>query len=236
MDLGRRLLRSPTVQRVLGRTLAGYLKLVHRTSRIVHQDPLIRDFAVPNKPVIVALWHGQHLMVPLVRPPEMPFAVLLARHADAEVNAIAISRLGLGTVRASGAHRSKDVRRKGGAAGFLEMLSALGEGISMALTADVPRGPAKQAGRGIILLAQHSGRPILPLAYASSRRLDVSSWDSASVNLPFSRAAIVCGEPILVPKDSSDMAIEALRRRLTASLDAATAKAYAIVDGTTRAD
>ncbi|ODN71621.1 lysophospholipid acyltransferase family protein [Methylobrevis pamukkalensis] len=231
--MGRRLKslsRSGPVQTILGSLLAAYLRFVHATSRIVHFDPDLAQLVRPDHPSIVALWHGQHFMVPLVRPKDVPFAVLMAAHADAEMNAIAIHRLGLSTIRASGAHKSEDVRRKKGAQGFIQMLKALRDGTSIAMTADVPKGPAKIAGRGVILLARHSGRPILPLAYASSRRMNFDSWDKASFNLPFSRAAIVSEPAIFVPPETSDEGIEQFRQLLTDSLNAATRRAYQIVD------
>ncbi|WP_197708104.1 lysophospholipid acyltransferase family protein [Hartmannibacter diazotrophicus] len=182
--------------------------------------------------MITALWHGQHFMVPLIKPKGQPFAVLMAAHADAEMNAIAIERLGLQTIRASGAQKPSEIRRKKGMVGFLQMLKALKNGTSIAMTADVPKGPAKKAGRGIVMLARHSGRPIMPLAYASSRRWNVNSWDSASFNLPFSRAAVVTSDLIYVPPETTDEEIDAYCARLTESLNEATRKAYAIVDRT----
>ena len=44
------------------------------------------------------------------------------------------------------------------------------------MTADVPPGPARYAGDGIVTLARLSGRPIMPLAVASSRFITFNSW------------------------------------------------------------
>jgi lysophospholipid acyltransferase (LPLAT)-like uncharacterized protein len=150
------------------------------------------------------------------------------------VNAIAARALGMETIRASGAHDAVQSRRKGGMAGFREAMRALAEGVTVGLTADVPKGPAKVAGRGVVLLGQHSGRPIVPVAYATSRNIDVDSWDGASVSLPFGRAGFVLGDPIWVPADADEETVERYRRIVKASLDDATERAYRLAGTTSK--
>ena len=65
------------------------------------------------------------------------------------------------------------------------------------MTADVPK-IARVCGEGIVTLARLSGRPIVPVAVVTSRRIDFESWDRASLGLPFGRGAMVLGEPIRV--------------------------------------
>jgi lysophospholipid acyltransferase (LPLAT)-like uncharacterized protein len=109
------------------------------------------------------------------------------------------------------------------------MRDALAEGYSVALTADVPK-IARVAGRGIVMLARETGRPIYPLALATSRRYILDNWDRTTINLPFSRGAAVTGEPIRVPAGADDAALEMHRRQVEDGLNRATARAYAIVD------
>lgn len=120
--------------------------------------------------------------------------------------------------------------RKGGVGAFKAMLDALDEGYSMALTADVPK-ISRVAGAGIIKLAQLSGRPLCAVALTTSRRIELDSWDSSAVNLPFSRVAIAVGEPIRVPADADDASLESYRVALEATLNAATERAHALADG-----
>src|ERR1051325_21487 len=79
-------------------------------------------------------------------------------------------------------------------------------------------------------LARESGRPIFPVALATSRRYVLDNWDKTTINLPFSRGAAVCGEPVWVPPDATDKALEGYRRRVEDNLNAATSRAYAIAD------
>ena len=80
------------------------------------------------------------------------------------------------------------------------------------------------------MLARESGRPIFPVALTTRRRYVLNNWDRTTINLPFSRAAAVCGEPIWVPADADDEALEQYRRQVENNLNAATARAYAIAD------
>jgi lysophospholipid acyltransferase (LPLAT)-like uncharacterized protein len=112
------------------------------------------------------------------------------------------------------------------------MLESLNDNYSIVLTADVPK-VARVAGRGIILLASKSGRPIYPVGMATRRRIEFDTWDRSTVGLPFSRTAVVVGEAVRVSPDADEAAQEAARLRLQSELDAVTARAYAIVDGTT---
>ena len=184
-----------------------------------------------DQPVIIGMWHGQHFLMPFLRR-SYRFRVLISRHADGEINAIAAERLGIGTVRGSGDH-GRRFQVKGGVAGFKGMLDSLAEGWNMALTADVPK-VSRVAGAGIIKLAQVSGRPIFPVALATSRRIVLDNWDRSEINLPFSRGAIVVGDPIRVPADADAQILERMRSALETALNAASERAHAIADARSR--
>jgi lysophospholipid acyltransferase (LPLAT)-like uncharacterized protein len=226
----KRIVGSPAGQSVIGTLAAWYLKLVRVTSSMTIEPPAILDTA--PVPVIIAMWHGQHFMAPFIKPKSdserFRAKVLISRHRDGEINAIAAERLGIGTIRGSGAHNG-EFHRKGGAAAFTEMLSAIEEGYNIALTADVPK-ISRVAGMGVVKLAQHSGRPIYPAAIATSRRIQLDNWDRSAVNLPFSRMAFIAGNPITVPSDADKTTLEACRQLVESELNKATARAYEVAD------
>jgi lysophospholipid acyltransferase (LPLAT)-like uncharacterized protein len=225
--MGFSILKTRVAQETLGRLLAGYLRLVQRTNRIVFEPADIYDHVRPELPVIFAMWHGQHIMIPFARPDWMPACSLVSRHGDGGFNAVALRELGIGAIRGSGA-LGKKIREKGGASAFLAMVRRLAAGDTMVLTADVPKR-ARIVGPGIISLARASGRPIRAVAVVTSRRIDFNSWDRASIGLPFGRCAIVVGEPIHVARDADEATQEAARLALQASLDDVHARGYAIV-------
>jgi lysophospholipid acyltransferase (LPLAT)-like uncharacterized protein len=223
----KRFARSRPVQTAIGVVGAEYLRFVWNTSRSVLEPADIYEQITPQMPIIIAMWHGQHFMVPFIRR-QHPAKVLISRHRDGEINAIAAERLGVGTIRGSGGAGGRfDV--KGGVGAFQAMLAALKEGYSVALTADVPK-IARVAGIGIIKLAQLSGRPILPVAVATSRRKVLDNWDRTAINLPFSRLAMVAGESVVVAAGADDATLERCRRSLEESLNRTTERAYALAD------
>lgn len=229
MSLFRRISSTSAFQEAAGTLGASYLKFVWSTSRVTLEPPTI--YEAVEMPAIIALWHGQHFLAPFIkRDPERHRAkVLISRHRDGEINARAARRLGIGIIRGSGAHNG-EFQRKGGAAAFAEMLEALKQDYNVAMTADVPK-VARRAGPGIVKLAQFSGRPIYPVAIASSRRVVLDNWDRSAINLPFSHIAIVATEAVTVPREADDATLEAARQAVEDKLNAVTARAYAIADG-----
>jgi lysophospholipid acyltransferase (LPLAT)-like uncharacterized protein len=222
----RNLLRSSWFQRAVGSLTAEFLRLVFRTNRFSFDPPDVYDIVEPQMPAIFAFWHGQHFLTPFIKTKDIHRAkVLISRHRDGEFNAVAAERLGIGAIRGSGDHGSA-FHRKGGVGAFKEMVRALEQGYNVALTADVPKR-SRIAGLGIIMLARESGRPIMPLAMVTSRFLRLKNWDRTTINLPFGRGALVGGELIMVPPDAGAETMEELRARLEATLNDATARAYA---------
>lgn len=222
----RRIGRSRFVQHSLGALLAGYLKFVRRTNRIITIPDDVYGPLDAAAPVIITFWHGQHLVQTFYRRPDDRCYVMISRHGDGGINANAVERLGMSVVRGSGAQRSDQVRKRGGIQALRTMLSLLEAGEHVSMTADVPK-VSRVAGDGIITLAQLSGRPIVPMAVMCSRRHDFNSWDAASIGLPFGTAAIVTGEYIRVPRDADARMKEDFRRRLEAELDRIYAEGYA---------
>jgi lysophospholipid acyltransferase (LPLAT)-like uncharacterized protein len=227
MGFLKRITRSRPVQESLGLLFARYLGLVQRSNAFVMEPPDAYERIGPLMPVIAAMWHGQHFMIHFAKRPQDPAASLVSRSGDGEFNAIALRHLGVRAIRGSGA-RGRDIRKKGGVQALRAMLKALSDGEMVVMTADIPK-IARVCGQGIVTLAQLSGRPIVPVAVVTSRRIDFDSWDKASIGLPFGRGAIVLGDPVHVPREADDEAMERLRRTVERELDRVHERAYALV-------
>jgi lysophospholipid acyltransferase (LPLAT)-like uncharacterized protein len=223
----QRLIASGVFQKSGGVFGAGYLRLVWKTSRLTIEPPDAVERFERNVPLIMAFWHGQQFLIPFVRRHHKA-KVLVSRHRDAEVNAIVAERLGIGVIRGSGDHGG-GFERKGGVIAFREMATALNEGYSLGLTADVPK-VARVAGSGIVMLARASGRPILPVAVTTSRRVVMNNWDRTTVPLPFGRVAGVAGDLIHVAPHADHAALERARLEVETQLNAVTALAYELAD------
>ena len=50
------------------------------------------------------------------------------------------------------------------------------------------------------MLAQLTGKPILPISVAASRTWRFRTWDRFELPLPFSRVVIAYGEPVKLPR------------------------------------
>lgn len=227
MGLIKRFSRSRAFQETVGFLVARYLGLVRRTNSFVMEPVNAYDHIGPMMPVIAAMWHGQHFMIHFAKRPEDRAASLISRSRDGELNAVALRHLGIRAIRGSGA-RGRDIRAKGGISAMRKMLRALKRGQMVVLTADVPK-KSRVCGMGIITLAQLSGRPIVPVAVVTSRRIDFNSWDNASIGLPFGKGAIVLGDPVYVPEDADATLMEQLRQKVEASLDSVHERAYNLI-------
>jgi len=224
----RRLTTAFWFQKAIGVVAAEYLRLVWNTSRFHLEPPDIYESVKADLPIIIAMWHGQHFLMPFIKHKTHRAKTLISHHRDGAMNAAAAHWLGVEAIRGSGTH-SPDFDKKGGTSAFREMLTALEEGYSVALTADVPK-VARVCGLGIVKLASMSGRAIYPMAIATGRRRVLNNWDRSAVPLPFGPGARITGTIVRVPRDADDAQLEAARRAVEASLNEATARAYAIAD------
>ena len=227
------LAQSRFVKNVIVGMLAQFVRFVRLTNRMVDGSAHVAGGAYAHlEPGIIALWHGQHLLTPAYYPKGRQLVAMVSRSADAELNALMLERFGIEAVRGSGGRDSTRHLDKGGARALIALKKSLTAGKNVAMIADIPHGTPRDAGLGIILLARLSGRPIMPAAIATSRRKVLEkSWDKTTINLPFGRCAIVLGTPVQVPANADDAEMERKRQDLTASLNAATAEAYRLVDG-----
>ena len=149
---------------------------------------------------------------------------MVARHGDAELIGAALEEFDIELIRGAGAgSRQQD---RGGAQALRNSVRALAEGKSLVMTADIPPGPARRVGMGIITLARMSGRPIIPIVPATSRYTSLETWSRMTINLPFGRMACVTGEPIWVPREADEALLEAKRQEVETALNKAFLRAY----------
>jgi len=227
------LAQSRFVKSAIASLFAQFVRLVRLTNRLVDGSAQFAGGAYAHlEPGIIALWHGQHILTPAYYPKDRPLVAMVSRSADAELNALMLEKFGIEAVRGSGGREGSKHLDKGGAKALIALKRSLVAGKNVAMIADIPHGTPRDAGLGIVLLARLSGRPILPTAITTSRRKVLErSWDKTTVNLPFGRSSIVIGTPVFVPANADAAEMERKRQEVTASLNAATAEAYRLVDG-----
>ena len=226
------LARSRFLKNVLASILAIAIRFVERTNPRVEGSDDVGSVVAAYTPAIAVLWHGQHLLAPALKRRQDQIVALFSKSADAELNALVAEKLGVGVVRGSGGRAGTHSPKKGGAAALIQLKRMIDQGCNVVMIADIPHGKPREAGHGVVTLARLSGRPLVPMAIATSRRKVLEkTWDKTTINLPFGRSALVVGEPIHVAADADDAEMERKRQEVTDALNQATHAAYRLVDG-----
>ena len=168
----------PPAAAVLIRGLARSMRLETRGHEAV--DALYLE----GRHIVLAFWHAQQLMIPIGYRGTSSH-VLISQHGDGEIIARIIARFGHEAVRGSSTR---------GGAGALRALIKLGRsGRDVVVTPDGPKGPRHVAKLGVIQLAKATGLPIVPMAFACSKknsfRAGIGTWS----HIP-SPAAYSCTE------------------------------------------
>lgn len=223
------LVRAPWVQALAGFLLAAWLKLCFATMRWTHEglEGAEKVWAAGGG-VVVCFWHSRISLSPHSWPLDraQPARAMISLSPDGEFVARAVALLGFPAIRGSSRKKTaRGFKQKGGTEAFREVLRWVRAGNCIAITPDGPRGPAQSMAEGAIMLARLSKAPVVMLGLACRPALQLDTWDKAIVPLPFSRAAIVYGEPFLEAADDSP----AVRAVWKAKLDALTERAEALV-------
>jgi lysophospholipid acyltransferase (LPLAT)-like uncharacterized protein len=135
---------------------------------------------------------------------------LISPSVDGEIGAMLVRRVGGRVIRGSSTHTGARALRD-------YYVALVQENISPVITPDGPRGPRFKFKPGAILLAQISGRPMLPLSYAASRAWLIK-WDKFVLPWPGSRIVIAIGPPRYVPRVVDTAHIERLQGEMEAEL------------------
>ncbi|MEM5472000.1 lysophospholipid acyltransferase family protein [Hoeflea sp. AS60] len=230
--LSKKLLRSELVQRA-GSALIGWtLGSIWQSNRDNGTSTDWETMLDGEWPAIFALWHGQHLLVPYASPSDRKFTSLVSRSADAEINARVLARAGIDVIRGSGGRETSRTNiDKGGVKALISMRNALRLGVNVVMIADISKGQPRQAGEGIVTLAKISGRPIVPVALATSRRKVLEkTWDKTTINLPFGTRSVRLAPPIYVTAKADEQEMAGARAKVTAELNRVTGEAMRAVE------
>lgn len=178
---------------VLGYLVYTIARNVFKTLRLSCEN---LEGATPDgKGSILVTWHGRSL-IPANVFRGRGYWALISLSRDGEVQNHVFRRFGFQTIRGS--------TGRGGVKGALQMARRVKEGGVLTFTPDGPRGPTHKVQPGVILMAEKSGVPVVPIGVSASRRWLLGSWDSYMIPKPFSRAYMILGDPIYVPPKLSE--------------------------------
>jgi hypothetical protein len=199
---------------------ASLLRLCIPTWRLRWMDSA--EYPETKGPVIFCVWHNR---LPLAfasyddfirsRFADHGLAAMTSASRDGGLLANIVERFGIQPIRGSSSRR--------GAQALLEAATWMERNYSVVMTPDGPRGPVYRIHRkGIIQLAKITGRPIIPISNFTRFKVRGGNWDRLQIPLPFARCELRYGEPIWVPRDSSDADLEQLRIKLETAMHAIT--------------
>jgi hypothetical protein len=178
-----------------------------RTEGLDHLDRVVAEGRQP----IMAFWHGRILPATYYFR-RRGIVVITSENFDGEWIAGIIERFGYGTARGS--------TSRGASKALRQLTHDMAAGRPAGFTVDGPRGPARIAQQGALWLAKATGNPVLPFHLEANRHWTLKSWDRAQIPRPFATVAIAMGEPLEVPRDAPDAALEAARQTLDDRLHA----------------
>lgn len=146
-----------------------------------------------NKPYLFAFWHGKQLLPALVLTDkhDTKRCVMVSPSRDGAMLTVFLHKLGYEIIR--GSSRDNNVQA------LLATKNKLENGASIGFAIDGPIGPIHVIKPGIIYLAQKCGAKIIPIGSAFSKHwIFNKAWDKFELPKPFSKAALVLGDPLTV--------------------------------------
>ena len=131
---------------------------LHATLRLrhVHAENL-----TGQKQYIIAFWHA-HLLLMLHTKYRRPTVVMISRSRDGEYIARVFDHYGVESARGSST--------RGGSAALRELIRDARAGKNIVFTPDGPKGPNRVVKPGLVLAAQATGLPIVPIAFAAKKK------------------------------------------------------------------
>ncbi len=165
--------------------------------------------AEAHKKYLYSFWH-ENILVPAYQFRDQNISVLISRHADGQMIARAVERLGFTTVRGSST--------RGGVEAIKGMVRT-SRNQHIAITPDGPKGPRRRVQVGVAFIASRSGQEVVTfgVGYASAWRL--KSWDRFVLPVPFGKVILMTGQAIFVPPDLNEEQLEHYRLKIQAEMD-----------------
>jgi len=144
-------------------------------------------------------------------------AALTSRHTDGEYVADIMRVVGIHPVRGSSS--------RGGATAVKTMLE-IATDYRITIATDGPRGPRRVVKSGILFLASHSNRKIVPVAFAAKKAWRPwAKWTNLVIPKPFTTVFAIGGEPVSVPQGLARNELEPYRVKLQQRMDELTREA-----------
>ncbi|HEY5603399.1 MAG TPA: lysophospholipid acyltransferase family protein [Gammaproteobacteria bacterium] len=220
--------RQRLVYSILAALLKRVIRVIWSTCRVTHivGEQHVERVTAGGKAFIPCYWHQQILFgawyLYQLSKRGIRIGFLVSPSKDGEIATNVINSWGGTVIRGS--------ETRTGAQAMRDMYNLIvKEKISPAINSDGPQGPQHVFKVGDLMLSQLTQAPLLPLAYAASRAWRLNSWDRFLIPMPFSRIAIVIGEPFTTPKGLHAEDLEPQRLQMENTLKDLTRQAEALL-------
>ena len=202
--------------RLIGWAGKTFIDLLFLGSRIdVHGHESIASLLASRR-FIFAFWHSRILLLSYYYK-RLNASIMVSRSADGEIIAQILQRQGHIIMRGS--------TRKGGLRALSRQIQHIRNHQRPGVVVpDGPQGPRHKVQPGVILLAQKTGFPIIPITYSAKRRKMFNSWDKFLLPYPATRCMVMHGRPIHVPPDADPQTMQQKAEELENELNRITAE------------
>lgn len=212
MSMLKRIMRSDPGHAFMCWLVANYVRFVRLTNiwkveGTGHRDRLVAE----GKSFVIVLWHSRIAMMPYAFSHKTrQITIVASDHRDGRLVVEGLGSFGFKAIMLGDETTAKGTR---------DAVRILKKGEYIGFTPDGPRGPRQRAKQGAVVIASLAGVPIVPVAYAQSKRKLLRSWDKFNFPLPFARGVCLWGEPIEVPRRADADALDAIRLQVEQTLN-----------------
>ena len=186
-------------------TLSLLVRFIYLTNKKVFHHPS----SIPNKPFILAMWHGQLLMQALNYrkfKKDGQIKVIVSEHRDGQTIRKVVSHLGVGALEGSST--------RGGVKALIGAIKSIKNGIDVAITPDGPKGPIHEVAEGIVAIAHKTNANILTCKIVPTKYWKTKSWDKFIVPKPFGRIDFYISEPFSIEGLDIEKSKELIKSKL----------------------
>jgi len=200
--------------RLEGWGLATYTQLIQRTARYqVEGWEHVEQALAAGRPLIIAAWHGMTMMLAgYLTAYDDPGRYVMIAPDDSRGAPLSIWAQRMGTIPfviSMKADSMVAARR------LLALIRQIKQGRRLVINPDGPYGPSHEPKGGVAFIARKSGALIIPTGAFTAAAYRVPRWDRYVVPFPFSRIALVFGEPLeIAPKADPEQSRGEIRERL----------------------
>lgn len=185
--------------------LPPFLDLLTRTLKI----EIVNEKSLQSGNFVLMFWHGKMLAGWWLGRNKNFYAVV-SQSKDGEILSRLLKRWNYKLIRGSSSKDSKEVMR--------EMVDALKNNFSLAITPDGPRGPREEMKIGGLIAAVRAQKPVVLCGIVYEKKKIFNSWDKFELPKFFSKVKIRLSEPMLFPMGLDSEEYENIRKELEKNL------------------